>query len=140
MLHKYHNLIAPGQRQIMGPYYAALLTGAPFEPEAMKAGLEKTKADQYKMLDEILAKNGGFVAGNTPSAADIHYWIDLFQFTADGPYTLSVYDFAEHPNIQAWLQKVKDAVFDEKLYMERVKPMIDMVDAKLEGKFKFLKQ
>lgn len=138
MLHKYHNLVVPGQRQIMTAVYKTFMGGVPFNQEEMKAGLVQTKAEQYKMLDEVLAKNGGFVAGNTPSAVDVHYWVDLFQMTADGAYTLHVYDFAEHPNIKAWIQKVKDAVFCEEIYTTKVQAFTDRANTVFEGKHKLL--
>eukprot|EP00461_Guttulinopsis_vulgaris_P002077 UN02078 len=105
MLHKWHNFIVPGQRAIVTPFYGSLFAGIPFDVEAMKAGLAKTKDDQYKMFDELLAKNGGFVCGNKPTFVDVHYWVDVFQMTPDGKYTLHIYDFEQHPNIKSLVTK-----------------------------------
>lgn len=142
MLHKYHNLIAPGQRNIVMPYYSAFFSGQPLNVDDIKNGLAKTKAEQYAQLDAILAKNGGFVTGATPTAADIHYWIDLYQmvkfdYPADNYVTMHIYDFEEHPNIQKWLKAVKEAVYVPEI-SEKPQEFIGMVAQKIGNGFRLL--
>lgn len=56
MLHKYHNLIVPGQRNVSVPVFDTLWRGKLFDVEAFTAGLVKTKADQWKQLEDILVR------------------------------------------------------------------------------------
>ena len=116
--------------------------GEPFDIEALKAGLAKTKAEQYQQLEDILVKNGGFVAGPTPTIADIHFWVDTHQMTkldapADDYTTFHIYDFDEHPAVQKWIKTVKEAVYDEALECT-TRPIILAMAEKTEHQFRLL--
>lgn len=116
-LHNQHNFISKANIEVMGPFYAAFFSGQQINVDALKAGVETSKA-KFTTLEQILVKNGGFIAGAEPTIADLRAWSDIFQLSnLGGEGTLDIIDFsAEFPAIQKWLEAIKADAYSEEAW------------------------
>lgn len=114
-LHKHHNFVAATTGKVMGHVLASIFVKAPFDLDAFKQSVADAKPT-WAALDAQLAKNGGFIAGSSPTIADLRVWSDLFQLSnAGGDLTSGIIDFAEYENITKYLAAIKaDLYTDEK--------------------------
>lgn len=91
----------------------AAFRGAPFSIENFKKEVDGAKAT-LTLFDQKLEKNGGFVAGDEPTIADLRPWVDLFQLsTYGGEFTGGVLDLEEYKNITKFLLAIRKDLFDE---------------------------
>eukprot|EP00461_Guttulinopsis_vulgaris_P010885 UN10963 len=126
----------------------------PFQLDVLKAGLEKSKNDYYPLLEGLLAANGGFLAGDKPSAVDVHYWVDMFFIAAptgatveekqnDVKYTLNIYNFEkDYPYITKWLNYIRHdkTFFDVELYDAHIATFVSYIDGLLNGVHQIAKE
>eukprot|EP00461_Guttulinopsis_vulgaris_P002583 UN02584 len=115
-LHLHHNAIRAAGMKIFIHWMVTFFTGGatPFNKDGMIAGLAEAKKS-WTNFDTMIAANGGFVAGDKPTIADVLAFCELFALTKDDGdhFTYSIYDFDEHPAIKNWLSVVKPIFFSK---------------------------
>lgn len=111
-LAQHPNLIRKTTMTFFGCWMKTFFAGAPWDNEQYLKDVE-TGIGQYKLLETILERNNGWLAG-VPSIADVHAFPEVFQLTkTEGDFTVGIFDFAQYPAIRAWLDKCKAVWFKE---------------------------
>ena len=107
-LHFHHGKVR-GQmcKEVFYPYILPLFVpGTPVDREAIAKGIKKAEDEWLGHFDKSLGDNGGYIAGNYPTLADLQCFTELYYYTSN-PEGLGLYNFDKYDNIKAWIEKLR---------------------------------
>ena len=74
--------------------------------EAIAKGIQKAEDEWLGHFDKSLGENGGYIAGNYPTLADLQCFTELYYYTSN-PEGVGIYNFGKYDNITNWLENVR---------------------------------